>query len=201
MTDKIKLTILISGKGSNMKSLILDMQSINHLAEPVLVVADRPDALGLQFAKLRNIKTAIVNFDDFSCKYLFEKQLIRLIELSGSELICLAGFMRILSPKFITKFRNRILNIHPSILPLFKGLDTHTKALNSGMSLHGATVHLVTEELDGGPILGQGVVPIYKTDNSETLSSRVLALEHKLYPLTLRQFLNKDNEKILLFNP
>ena len=201
MTDKIKLTILISGKGSNMKSLILDMQSINHLAEPVLVVADRPDALGLQFAKLRNIKTAIVNFDDFSCKYLFEKQLIRLIELSGSELICLAGFMRILSPKFITKFRNRILNIHPSILPLFKGLDTHTKALNSGMSLHGATVHLVTEELDGGPILGQGVVPIYKTDNSETLSSRVLALEHKLYPLTLRQFLNKDNEKILLFKP
>ena len=198
MSKKRKVSILISGTGSNMKSLVCDMEDPDHPAEPALVIADRPTALGLKFAQSKNIKTAVVDFEKFNDQKAFEEQIIDLIIFSQSEVICLAGFMRILSPKFVQTFRNQILNIHPSILPLFKGLNTHSRALNSGLRIHGATVHLVTDRLDAGKILGQCVVPILKNDNTKTLSARVLKLEHKLYPLVLRQFLLGRDNKILL---
>ena len=198
MTKKVKVAILISGNGSNMLALINDMSEKDHPAEPVLVISDRPDAPGLLFANSKNIKTATVNYKNYGDRYAFETTLTRLINSSGSEIICLAGFMRILSPKFVSTFENRILNIHPSILPLFKGLNTHAKALNSGMSIHGATVHLVTNQLDSGKILGQGVIKIFKDDTENILAGRVLKLEHKLYPLVLRKFLNQDDDNIVL---
>ena len=195
---KKKIAILISGNGSNMKSLICDMDEPEHLGEPAIVIADRPDAKGLEFAKSKKIKTAIVSFNDFPNKLYFERQLIKLIKNSKSEIICLAGFMRILSPEFVSMFKNCVLNIHPSLLPYFKGLNTHVKALNSGMSLHGATVHLVTSDLDAGKILGQGFVPIFKNDTNVSLAERVLKLEHKLYPIVLKKFLKGNVDKILL---
>ncbi len=198
MIKKIKLAILISGKGSNMKALIDDMRDKDHPAKPVLIISDRPDATGLEFAKCQNIKTAILDHKLISNNFVFEKQLINLITKSKSEIICLAGFMQILSPTFVETFKDRILNIHPSILPLFKGLHTHSRALESGMCLHGATVHLVTNRLDDGKILGQGIVRILKNDTLDSLSSRVLQLEHKLYPLVLKKFLRGDTDPILI---
>ena len=198
MTNKIKLAILISGNGSNMKSLINDMENPNHPAQPALVISNRVDAQGIKFAKSKNIKTAIVNPNSFEDQSSCEKEIINLIFSSGVSVICLAGFMQILSPEFVNTFKNCILNIHPSILPLFKGLNTHSKALKSGMIVHGATVHLVTDKVDDGEILGQGVVPIFKNDNYDSLANRVLKLEHRLYPLVLRQFLNGNTERTLI---
>ena len=194
MINKIKVAIFISGNGSNMKSLITDMEDPNHPAEPALVISNKADAKGLRFAKSKNIQTALVISDEFMKRSSFEKEIKNLIFSSGIEVICLAGFMQILSPEFVNVFKNCILNIHPSILPLFKGLNTHSKALKSGMTLHGATVHLVTEKLDEGVILGQGVVPIFKNDTQDTLAARVLKLEHKLYPLVLRRYLSGSAE-------
>ena len=198
MIDKKKLSILISGNGSNMKALVTDMEDPNHPAKPVLVIADRPSASGLDYAKSKNIQTAILDFSTFPNRVEFENKLIKLIKFSESEVICLAGFMRILSLNFTQAIEKSILNIHPSILPLFKGLNTHARALTSGMCLHGATVHLVSEELDAGTILGQGIVPIFEGDNEEALAARVLQLEHKLYPLVLRKFLQRDNSPVLI---
>jgi len=198
MTKKIKIAILISGNGSNMKSLINDMGNPNHPAEPVLVISNKVEAQGLKFAKSKNIKTAIINPNEFKNRSFYEKEIKNLIFASGSKVICLAGFMQILSPEFVNLFKNCMLNIHPSILPLFKGLNTHSKALKSGMALHGATVHLVTEKVDEGTILGQGIVPILKNDTHQTLAARVLRLEHKLYPLVLRRFLTGNTEQTLI---
>ena len=200
MIKKTKLAILISGNGSNMKALINDMVDKEYAAEPVLVISDKPNAPALMFAKNKNIKTAVVNFENSPSRTIFESKLANLITLSGSEIICLAGFMRILSPRFISLFKDSILNIHPSILPLFKGLNTHQRAINSGMTLHGATVHLVTSQLDEGKILGQGVVPILKHDTSISLAARVLALEHQLYPTVVRKFVRGDTDPVLLWS-
>ena len=198
MTGKIKLAILISGSGTNMKSLVNDMENPNHPAKPVLVISNTDDAEGIKFAKAKNIKTAIVNPNVFKDRSSCEKEIKKLIMDSGSKIICLAGFMQILSPEFVNIFKNCILNIHPSLLPLFKGLNTHSKALKSGMTIHGATVHLVTEKVDEGAILGQGVVPIFKNDTCSSLADRVLRIEHKLYPLALRGFLNGNAERTLI---
>ena len=200
MRKKLKVTILISGNGSNMLALINDMMEKDHPAEPILVISDRPDAKGLKLAKSKNIKTAIVNYKKCSGQQEFEETLKKSISLSGAEIICLAGFMRILSPNFVNAFKNQILNIHPSILPLFKGLNSHARALSSGMAVHGATVHLVSEELDNGKILGQGIVKIFEGDTETILAKRVLKLEHKLYPRVLRNFSEKISEKIVLFD-
>ena len=200
MRKKIKVTILISGNGSNMLALINDMMEKDHPAEPILVISDRPDAKGLKLAKSKNIKTEIVNYKKYSCRQEFEETLKKSISSSGAEIICLAGFMRILSPSFVNTFKNHILNIHPSILPLFKGLNSHAKALSSGMAVHGATVHLVSEKLDNGKILGQGIIKIFEGDTETILAKRLLKLEHKLYPLVLRKFLESVSEKIVLFD-
>ena len=198
MSKKIKVVILISGNGSNMRALINDMNDRDHPATPTLVISDRPNALGLLLAQSLNIKTAVVNYKEYPDKKDFENELATLINSTNSKVICLAGFMQILSPYFVSLFKNRILNIHPSILPLFKGLKTHKKALESGMFIHGTTVHLVTDELDNGKILGQGVTRIFKNDTEKVLAERVLKLEHKLYPITLRNFLQKKTARIII---
>ena len=200
MDKKIKIAILISGNGSNMLALINDMRNEDHPAKPVLVISDRPEAQGLLLAKSKNIDTAIVNYKKYTNRQDYEEKLKNLISSSGAEIICLAGFLRILSADFVNSFKNSILNVHPSILPLFKGLNTHAKVLISGMAIHGATVHLVTEELDSGEILGQGITKILEGDTINVLADRVLKLEHKLYPLVLRNFLKKETGKIVLFD-
>ena len=198
MNRKIKLAILISGNGSNMRALIDDMESSDHPAETALVISDSSNAKGLKIAQEKNIQAVAINFHEFPNPSAFETKLMGTIQLAGIDFICLAGFMRILSPSFVREFKNRILNIHPSLLPLFKGLRTHEKALKSGMIFHGATVHVVTEKLDSGKILGQAIVPIHKNDTKATLASRVLKLEHKLYPTVLKNFLQGKTDPIIL---
>ena len=198
MAEKKKVAILISGNGSNMRALIQDMMKNNHPAEPVLILSDRVDAKGINFAKKMNIKSSIVNYKEFENQVSFERRLIELILNSKTDLICLAGFMRILSPLFVARFKNSILNIHPSLLPLFPGIGTHKKALTSGMAVHGATVHIVTNELDGGKILGQCIVPVLRHDSQESLAARLLKQEHRLYPKVVRKFINGEDELFLL---
>ena len=198
MKSTKRIAILISGSGSNMRALVEDMLNDNDYAEPVIIISDRAEAKGLLYAQKMNIETRIIDFKKISDKNKFEKNLIEVIHNFNIDIICLAGFMTILSNSFLIQFEHSILNIHPSILPLFKGLNTHKKALNSGMAVHGATVHKVTEQLDSGQILGQAVVPIFKQDTEKSLASRVLELEHRLYPLVLRRFINGDTDPILL---
>ena len=181
-----------------MKSLIQDMTEDNHPAEPVLVMSDRINAKGIDFAKKLNLNTQIVNYKEYKNRFTFEKRLIELILTSNTDLICLAGFMRILSPLFVSKFKNKILNIHPSLLPLFPGLNTHTKVLASGMAIHGATVHIVTNKLDNGKILGQCIVPVLKADTQNTLRARLLKQEHRLYKTVVRNFINGEDKLLLL---
>ena len=198
MVKKKKIAILISGNGSNMKALIQDMTRNNHPAEPALVLSDRIDAKGIAFAKEKNILTKVVNYRTFKSQKTFEEILIQHILDSNIDLVCLAGFMRILSPLFVNKFKNSILNVHPSLLPLFPGLNTHEKVLSSGMALHGATIHMVTNELDGGKILGQCIVPVLKGDTQITLAARLLKQEHILYPKIVRKFINGEDNPFLL---
>ena len=198
MVKKKKIAILISGNGSNMKALIQDMTRNNHPAEPALVLSDRIDAKGIAFAKEKNILTKVVNYRTFKSQKTFEEILIQHILDSNIDLVCLAGFMRILSPLFVNKFKNSILNVHPSLLPLFPGLNTHEKVLRSGMALHGATIHMVTNELDGGKILGQCIVPVLKGDTQITLAARLLKQEHILYPKIVRKFINGEDNPFLL---
>lgn len=198
MVKKKKIAILISGNGSNMRALIQDMTRNNHPAEPALVLSDRIDAKGIAFAKEKNILTKVVNYRTFKSQKTFEEILIQHILDSKIDLVCLAGFMRILSPLFVNKFKNSILNVHPSLLPLFPGLNTHKKVLSSGMALHGATIHMVTNELDGGKILGQCIVPVLKGDTQITLAARLLKQEHILYPKIVRKFINGEDNPFLL---
>ena len=198
MVKKKKIAILISGNGSNMRALIQDMTRNNHPAEPALVLSDRIDAKGIAFAKEKNILTKVVNYRTFKSQKTFEEILIQHILDSNIDLVCLAGFMRILSPLFVNKFKNSILNVHPSLLPLFPGLNPHEKVLSSGMALHGATIHMVTNKLDGGKILGQCIVPVLKGDTQITLAARLLKQEHILYPKIVRKFINGEDNPFLL---
>ncbi|MCB1373998.1 MAG: phosphoribosylglycinamide formyltransferase [Rhodobacteraceae bacterium] len=192
--------ILISGGGSNMVALVRDMADPAHPATPCLVISNRPDAAGLARAADLDVPTAVVDHrahaDD---RPRFEAAILDRLAASGAEILCLAGFMRILTPGFVEHWRGRILNIHPSILPLFPGLDTHARALAAGMAVHGATVHEVTPDLDSGPILGQAVIPVLPGDTPETLAARLLPMEHRLYPAVLRRFAAGDRRKVALF--
>ena len=201
MIKKKRVAILISGKGSNMRALIEDMMDEDHPGTPALIISDKKNAEGLIFAQKLNLKTLIITGKNQNTKDDFERQLLTELSNNKIDLICLAGFMRILSEKFITNYKKLIINIHPSLLPLFKGLNTHREALNSGMALHGATVHVVTPSVDSGKILGQAVVPIIKGDTEKNLKNRVLLVEHQLYPLVLRLVLNGETSyPILLEN-
>ena len=185
---KLSVAILISGSGSNMVQLIKSMDN-NHPAFPSIVISNKPNAAGIKKAQDLGIPTQIINENFEKSNGLdFESKLKEILNKYEVEIICLAGFMRILSKDFIELFEGRILNIHPSLLPKYKGLNTHARAVATNDKFSGCSVHLVTAELDGGPILAQSKVTIEKTDTAETLSSKVLKKEHLLYPEVLLNF-------------
>ena len=192
-----RVAVLISGSGSNMATL-LDSMTGDHPARPVLVLSNRPGAGGLEKAKARGVATAVVDHRDFTDRTAFEAALDARLTEAGAEIICLAGFKRILTLGFVQRWSGRILNIHPSLLPRYPGLDTHARALAAGEFEAGCTVHVVTAELDAGPILGQARVPIEPEDNEAALAARVLAMEHQLYPEVLRRFAAGDRSQVYL---
>ena len=186
----MRIAILISGSGSNMISLCNSMLS-EKFAMPVLVLSDRKAVKGLSAARELGIKTSCIEYSSFYDDHGgFEESLNKELLSAKPDLICLAGFLRILSKSFINNFPKKIINIHPSLLPKYKGLNTHSRALLSGDRLAGCTVHEVTPELDSGPILGQVSVPVLSNETAETLSKKVLTLEHLLYPIILRRLVS-----------
>ncbi len=193
---KKRVAILISGGGSNMVSLVESMQG-DHMARAVLVLSNVPQAAGLAKAKARGIATATVDHREFGTdRAAFEKALHTCLNAAASDIICLAGFMRILTPEFIEKWDQKMLNIHPSLLPKYQGLRSHARAIAAGDAEAGCTVHEVTSELDNGPILGQVRVPILPDDTPESLAARVLVQEHQLYPAVLRRISAGDRSMI-----
>jgi phosphoribosylglycinamide formyltransferase-1 len=194
-----RVAILISGGGSNMEALARDMADPAHPAEACLVLSNVPDAGGLARAAALGVPAVCVDHREFGGNRRgFEAALMEPIAASGAEMICLAGFMRVLTPGFIAAWAGRMLNIHPSILPLFPGLDTHARALAAGMAVHGCTVHEVTADLDSGPILGQAVIPVEPGDTPASLAARLLPMEHRLYPAVLRRFAAGDRSRVAL---
>jgi phosphoribosylglycinamide formyltransferase-1 len=179
------LVVLISGRGSNMQALV-------EAGLPVsAVISNQADAKGLEFAAARGIATAVVEHRSFADREGFEAALGRAIDRFSPRLVALAGFMRVLTPAFVARYRERMLNIHPSLLPAFPGLHTHERALEAGVKLHGCTVHFVTAELDSGPIVIQAAVPVRPGDTAEALAARVLRQEHVIYPRAVRWFLDE----------
>jgi phosphoribosylglycinamide formyltransferase-1 len=182
-----RVAILISGRGSNMAALIEAAKAKDYPAEIALVVANREDAAGLLRAKESGIETSVVDHAPFGAdREGFERALQAVLDSRRIEIVCLAGFMRVLTPFFVGHWSERMLNIHPSLLPSFKGLDTHEHALAAGVKIHGATVHFVVPKLDSGPILMQGAVPVHESDTAGSLAARVLEVEHQIYPRALR---------------
>ena len=181
-----RTAILISGRGSNMTALLEAARDPAYPAEIVLVASNRPDAAGLGRAAEAGVPTLCVDHKSFADRESFETALHAALLEREVELVCLAGFMRVLTPWFIERWAGRLLNIHPSLLPAFRGLHTHERALAEGVKLHGCTVHYVVPELDAGPIIAQAAVPVCSGDTPDTLGSRVLSAEHVLYPAALR---------------
>jgi phosphoribosylglycinamide formyltransferase-1 len=180
-----RTAILISGRGSNMQALIDRAANPSFPAEIVLVLSTRPDAAGLTFVKENNIACAVVDHKIYAGREEFERSMQVLLELHRIELICLAGFMRMLTPWFIGQWQGRLLNIHPALLPAYRGLDTHARALADGAKIHGCTVHFVAPAMDAGPIIAQAAVAVRDSDTPVTLAARVLAEEHAIYPAAL----------------
>ena len=188
---KLAVAILISGSGSNMVELVKSMND-EHPAFPSVVISNKSDAPGLKKAENLGVPTEIIDPHNTKKNRLdFEKEMIQTLKLYNVEIICLAGFMKILSKNFIDNFKDRILNIHPSLLPKYRGLNTHARAIASNDTIAGCTVHLVTPELDGGPVLAQSEVVINKNDTEKSLASKVLFEEHVLYPEVLLKFSNQ----------
>ena len=188
MNDK-RVAILISGGGSNMVALVQAMQAEDFPAKPVLVLANEPDAGGLAKAESLGVATTVVDHRNFAGdRPSFEQAMNAELEKVQPDVVCFAGFMRITTENFVRSWQGRLLNIHPSLLPKYPGLNTHQRALDAGDSEAGCTVHEVTEVLDDGPILGQATVPILSADDATSLAARVLEMEHKLYPKVLRRF-------------
>jgi phosphoribosylglycinamide formyltransferase 1 len=184
---KKRVAILISGRGSNMVALIEAAKAEDYPAEIVLVVSNRPNAAGLAHAREAGIETAIVDHRQFGeHRGSFERALDAQLQQHRIDIVCLAGFMRLLTPSFVGRWSGRMLNIHPALLPQFKGLNTHRRALEAGVDRHGATVHFVVPEMDSGPIVAQESVPVLDRDTEETLARRVLEVEHRIYPQALR---------------
>lgn len=183
---KKRVAILISGRGSNMQSLVRAMRTPGFPAEPVVVVSNRPEAAGLEWARQQGIAAVAIDHKQYANRMAFEARMHQTLLEHGVELICNAGFMRLLTGGFVDRWKDRQLNIHPSLLPAFTGLDTHQRVLDSGALITGCTVHFVRLEMDSGPIIAQAAVAVMPGDTADTLSARVLAAEHKLYPLALR---------------
>jgi phosphoribosylglycinamide formyltransferase 1 len=181
-----RVAILISGRGANMAALIVAARNPDYPAEIAVVLSNRPNALGLQRANAEGVATAVVDHAAFGKdKAAFERVVAAHLETHRVDIVCLAGFMRLLTPDFVSSWSGRMLNIHPSLLPSFKGLHTHERALEAGVKIHGATVHYVVPELDSGPVIAQAAVPVLDGDTPDTLAARVLAAEVRLYPLAL----------------
>ncbi len=183
---RLKTAILISGRGSNAQALIDSCAMPGFPAEIVLVLANVAGAPGLARAEAAGIPTATVPHRDFPGRGAFEARVTAALETAGAELVCLAGFMRLLTPGFVARWHDRLINIHPSLLPAYPGLDTHARALADGVRFTGCTVHFVRAEMDRGPVLVQAAVPVLADDDPASLAARVLAAEHRCYPLALR---------------
>ncbi len=193
-----RVAILISGGGSNMVSLV-DSMTGDHPARPCLVLSNEPQAGGLVKAADRGIATAAVDHRPFKGdRAAFEAELLKPLEQAQPDIVCLAGFMRVLTAGFVSRFQGRMLNIHPSLLPKYKGLNTHARAIDAGDAEHGCSVHEVTAALDDGPILGQARLNIEPDETPEALAARVLVWEHKLYPAVLRRYASGDRTPVLL---
>lgn len=182
------IVILISGRGSNMEAVVRAARSEKWPARIAAVISNKADAKGLEFAQAHGIATAVVPNKDFATRAEFDAALQAAIDSFSPDLVVLAGFMRILTAPFVEHYEGRLLNIHPSLLPLFPGLHTHQAAIDGGVAEHGATVHFVTAQLDHGPVVAQAKVPVLPGDTEDTLSARVLVEEHKLYPYAIRLF-------------
>ena len=183
---KKRVAVLISGRGSNMAALIEAAKAPEFPAEIALVLSNRPDAAGLAHAREAGIAAAVVDHAaQGKDREAFERAMQAVLEKNRIDLVCLAGFMRLLTPWFVGRWDGRLLNIHPALLPAFKGLDTHARALAAGVKIHGASVHFVVPEMDFGPIIAQGAVPVRDDDTPATLAARVLEVEHRIYPLAL----------------
>jgi phosphoribosylglycinamide formyltransferase 1 len=183
---RLKVGVLISGRGSNLQALIDACAEQDFPAEIVLVLSNKADAYGLERARQAGIPAAVVSHRDFADKPGFEAAMDDALNAAGVELVCLAGFMRLLTAGFVERWHNRLINIHPSLLPSFKGLDTHARAIAAGVRFTGCTVHYVRPAMDEGPIILQGVVPILEGDDDHTLADRVLIAEHRCYPGALK---------------
>ncbi|MEO3429664.1 phosphoribosylglycinamide formyltransferase [Pelagibius sp. CAU 1746] len=182
----MKVGVLISGRGSNLKSLLDACATPDFPAQIVTVISNRPGAGGLDHARAAGVAAETIDHKDFNGREAFEAEVTKALEAAGVDLLCLAGFMRVVSAGFVRHWQGRMINIHPSLLPLFPGLDTHARALEAGVRLHGCSVHYVNEEVDGGPIIGQAAVPVLPGDDPAGLAARVLTAEHRLYPACLR---------------
>jgi phosphoribosylglycinamide formyltransferase-1 len=183
---KARVAVLISGRGSNLAALIEAAKKPSYPATVELVVSNRPDAAGLSAAQAAGIATATVGHADHGRdREGFERAVQEMLDRSSIDFVCLAGFMRLLTPWLVGRWQGRMLNIHPALLPAFKGLDTHRRALSAGVKIHGATVHFVSAEMDSGPIVAQGAVAVREDDNPESLAARVLKIEHRIYPMAL----------------
>jgi len=212
----LKIAVLISGRGSNLQALIDHFGPVitTSPVKIVKVISNRPDVQGIERAKKAGIPTAVIDHKTFPDRVAFDATLDKAIHEAGAELVVLAGFMRLLTEGFVSAWRNRLINIHPALLPSFRGTDTHRRALKRGVKIHGATVHFVRHETDTGPIIAQAAVPVLASDTPDTLGARVLAAEHKLYPLALRliaegkvtiendrAIVNGKTEPLTLFSP
>jgi phosphoribosylglycinamide formyltransferase-1 len=184
---KKRVAVLISGRGSNMASLVAAAKAADYPAEIALVVSNRPDAAGLAHARDQGIPTEVIDHTAYSKdRAAFERALQQVLDRHGIDIVCLAGFMRLLTTPFVQRWEGRMINIHPALLPAFKGLHTHERALAEGAKTHGATVHFVSPEMDSGPIIAQAEVPVLATDTADTLAARVLEAEHRIYPQALK---------------
>ncbi|TNE41379.1 MAG: phosphoribosylglycinamide formyltransferase [Alphaproteobacteria bacterium] len=212
---KVKVAVLISSRGTNMQSLVRASQEADFPAEIVSVLSNNPDAAGLKFAAENGILTQIVDHREFDSREAFEEKISEYLENLNIDLICLAGFMRLLTGEFVNRWRDRILNIHPSLLPAFKGLHVHERAIESGARFAGCTVHFVRPEMDDGPIIVQAVVPVLQDDTPDDLAARILEQEHQIYPHALKlvaeqrvhihgavtRIENPDEQALSLINP
>jgi phosphoribosylglycinamide formyltransferase 1 len=181
-----RVAILISGRGANMAALIAAAKEPGYPAEITLVLSNRPEAGGLRRARAEAIATAVVDHTEFGKdREAFERAVQAHLETQSIDIVCLAGFMRLFTPAFVSRWNTRMINIHPALLPSFKGLQTHERALEAGVKIHGATVHFVVPEVDSGPIIAQAAVPVLDGDTPDTLAARVLGAELRLYPLAL----------------
>jgi phosphoribosylglycinamide formyltransferase 1 len=182
---KRRLAILISGRGSNMMALVAAARAPDYPADVVAIVSSRPDAAGLAWARAEGLPATLIDHKAYASREAFDAAVDRVLTEADVELVALAGFMRIQSPQFVRKWHARQLNIHPSLLPAFKGLNPQAQALEAGVKISGCTVHFVTEDLDGGPIIAQTAVPVCEGDTAQSLAARILRAEHALYPQAL----------------